>query len=194
MLPEKFVIKCTSGSGGNIFVRSKANLNYNKTLRETEKWLKDHYEFSNGFELQYKNIIPRIMIEEYLEDTRGLPDYKFLCFDGKVYCVYYMEGRSERHESLKMAILDKEFNLLPVKRNNVQGFIQQPSRPENYDEMIEVAEKLSKGFSHVRVDLYNINGKIIFGELTFTGGGGFGMFDPDEFDFILGEQWHLPSK
>lgn len=194
-LPNRFVIKSTSGGGGNnvIVVRDKTALNLSEVKSTISRWLKDASgQINAGREWAYSDLGPtKIIIEEYLEEktkdgtVRPLTDYKFFCFDGKPCYIYVVTDRNPG-VSAKFGIYDMDFNKLPYHRADE---LRQPipeHKPDNYDQMVEISKILSKGFPHMRVDLYNIKGKIYFGELTFYDGSGYFQFDPDEFDEILG--------
>ena len=193
-LPEKYVIKLNTGSGFNIIVSDRAGID-NETAKDSlKKWMNSNYAY-NSFELQYKDIVPRIYIEENLleDDMIDLPDYKFFCFDGKVFCSYTRIKTYEGHDKGEVGFFDRDYNLMPYFRTDHAPIKEQLDKPQNYEKMVEIAEKLSYGFSHVRVDLYNIEGKIYFGEMTFTTSSGYIRFIPEEFDKILGNQWNLNS-
>ena len=128
------------------------------------------------------------------QDEGDLPDYKFFCFDGKVFCVYLMTNYRENHEDGVLGFLDREFNLLPVHRTDFKRMTVAPEKPINYEQMVKYAEIISKQLPHVRVDFYNVNGKIVFGELTFFMASGYFEFVPDSFDFEMGKWFHLPEK
>ena len=113
-----------------------------------------------------------------------LVDYKFFCFDGEVRFLYVISDRKDGVVSL--AICDTDFNVLPYYRKDERKMPDAPQKPTHFGEMLDIARKLSEGFPHVRVDLYNIEGKIIFGELTFYDGSGYFHYEPDDFDFIVG--------
>lgn len=192
-LPERFVIKANHGCGMNLIVNDKNKLDIEKTKKILNSWLKHNMAY-HSYEMQYMYIEPRLYIEKNLiKGDEDLPDYKFFCFDGKVYCLYTMINYVYDHSKGKLAFFDRDYNLLPYYREGYKPIDDQPNKPKNYEKMVEIAEKLSKGFSHVRVDLYNLNGKIFFGEMTFSTCSGFGKFVPEEFDTILGEQWNLNS-
>jgi hypothetical protein len=193
-LPNSFVIKANHGCGFNLLVRDKNKLNLKKTIVTLDSWLKYSFAYE-AFEFHYKDILPMLYIEQNLltEQMKDLPDYKFFCFNGKVFCSYTMTNYVLEHSNGELAFFDRDYNIMPYHRVGYKAVIQQPNKPKNYDRMVEIAEKLSEGFSHVRVDLYNVEGKIFFGEMTFTTCGGYGRFVPDEFDEILGAQWKLDS-
>lgn len=198
-LPETFVLKCNHGCEWNEIVTNKSNLDMQKVKRKFDFWMQSNFAFWGGLQLQYKDIKPRIIAEEYLccevdcdnEKTSDLPDYKFFCFDGKVYASYVMVDYQMDHSKGRMGFFDRDFNLLPYYRKAFGRIEEQLPKPAKYDEMVEIAEKLSEGIPHVRVDLYYVDNKIYFGEMTFTQANGVGQFEPEEFDEILGRQWNL---
>ncbi len=193
-LPDKYVIKTNHGCGTNIVVTDNAAISEKQIRKQLKKSLKYNFAY-HSLELQYKNIKPQIYIEKFIieDGMDDLPDYKFFCFDGKVYCLYVMINTYPDHHKSKLGIFDRDFNLLPYRRGDFEPITCQIDKPEKYDEMVKLAEILAEGFSHVRVDLYNIEGKIYFGEMTFTTGSGIFRHVPDEFDMILGKQWDLNS-
>ncbi len=193
-LPSKYVIKVNSGSGFNVIVNDSSTIDIEAIKKDLDRWLSYNYAFSL-YELQYKNIEPKIIIEKNLMDNGiiDVPDYKFFCFGGKVFCSYTMSEYTNDHSKGKLGFFDREYNLLPYYRADYAPITEQMDKPKNYEKMVDLAETLAQGFSHVRVDLYNIKGKIYFGEMTFTNAGGFCRFVPEEFDLILGKQWNLQS-
>lgn len=196
-LPEQFVLKCNHGCAYNIIVKDKSQLDREEACHKLNQWLKEDFVFKNGMELHYSRIEPRIIAEKYMieEGMDDLPDYKFFCFGGQVFCSFTIDNIKEKHSDGRLGIFDRDYNLMPYGRKDFKRITEQLEKPQNYDKMVELAEILSEGFSHVRVDFYNINGAIYFGEMTFTTGSGIGLFEPDEFDRILGEQWlkYLPE-
>ena len=151
---------------------------------------------SAGREWVYDDVKPKIISEKLLEadESGDLPDYKFFCFNGKVVCSYMMENYTVNHNNGVMGFFDRDFNLLDVHRVDFAQMKKQPEKPLNYEKMVEYAEILSAPFPHVRVDFYNIAGKIVFGELTFFNASGYSLFEPDNFDFELGDSFILPQK
>ena len=192
-LPNKFVIKCNHGSGFNIIVKDKTQLDMVEVKSKLAKWMVENFAFHAGCELHYKNIQPKIIIEEYMENNSGdLYDYKFWCFDGKV---EYIQFLSERNlGGLKMAFYDREWN----KQNFVYSHpldSKDMPRPENLDKMISLAEKLSKGFNHVRVDFYKLDdGRIVFGEMTFTSASGICKWNHEQINQFFGRKITLPER
>jgi len=192
-LPKQFVLKCTHNSGGVFVCKEKEKFDVESTRRQVNKWLKKNPYWKNR-EYPYKNVKPRIIIEQYMEDESGyeLKDYKFFCFDGAAKCVFVASDRGKDDEETKFDFYDIEWNLLPFT-NGHPNSNKHMDKPENYNKMVEIAQKLSQGVPHVRVDLYNINGHIYFGELTFFHWSGLMPFDPAEWDLKMGEFLQLPN-
>jgi len=191
-LPDKFVLKTTNGSGTNYFCRDKRKFPFKEIKHSLSFWLSRNI-YASGREWSYKNIMPRIVVEELLEDKKnpfqGINDYKFMCFNG---IPSYIVLDVDRHVKHKRNIYDINWNLLNVSTDH-SNIDQNIEEPDGLAEMLEVAKKLSADFPFVRVDLYWVNEKVYFGELTFYPWTGYVQFTPDEFDFELGEQFKLPS-
>lgn len=191
-LPRKFVMKTTNGSGTNILCKDKSKLSLEKVKRSLQDWM-DRDNYSVGREWSYKDIVPKIIIEEYLEDDtnpfEGINDYKFLCFNGKVEYIILDVDRNIDH---KRNIYDANWEFVDVS-TDYPNFGDNVSRPDGLEEMLKVANLLSEGFPFVRVDLYWVKGKVYFGELTFYPWTGYVQFNPDKFDFELGERFILPK-
>ena len=189
-LPKEFVAKTTDGTGGfNVkIVHDKSQLVVDDFCSELNGWL-GKKDINAGREWAYSGIKQsRILVERCLHQTPSgggtLVDYKFFCFDGEVRFLYVISDRKDGVVSL--AICDTDFNVLPYYRKDERKMPDAPQKPTHFGEMLDIARKLSEGFPHVRVDLYNIEGKIIFGELTFYDGSGYFHYEPDDFDFIVG--------
>ncbi len=193
-LPNQFVIKCNHDSASVIICRDKKKFNYAKSKKQIEKSLKTNY-YKWSREWAYKNIKPRIIIEKYMEDnnSKELKDYKFFCFNGEPKIMYLSEGL-EDHSTARISFFDMEFKELPFKRKDYELFEEHPGKPKNFDKMIELSKKLSNNIPQVRVDWYEINGKLYFGELTFYTCAGYIPFDPEEWDYKIGEMLKLPEK
>lgn len=193
-LPDRFVLKTTNGSHTNIFCEDKTKLDIEATRGKLKDWLSKRI-IKAGREWPYYGIKPRIICEKYLDKNKNndLIDYKFICFDGKVSYVFV---NAERYsdDAMKFGIYSKDFKHLPFTRKGLRDTDSSISKPINYEWMLEIAETLSSDFPHVRIDLYNIYGKIYFGEMTFFHGSGYVEFEPDEFDFILGERFGLSTQ
>lgn len=191
-LPNQFVLKCTHDSGGLVICRDKSKFNIEAARKKINRSLKRNYYYS-GREWPYKNVPPRIIAEKYMEDTESteLKDYKFFCFNGKVKFLYLSEGL-ENHETARISYVSLDWKPMPFARDDYKPFEQLPHKPDNLEEMIRIAEDLSVGIPHVRVDFYNVNGQILFGELTFYSGSGFTKFNPESADFEIGQLLELP--
>lgn len=189
-LPEKFVIKCTHDSGG-VCIKNNSDFNESKTLKKLSHCMKRNF-YMTGREWAYKNMKPQIIAEEYMEDnkTHELRDYKFFCFDGRPMFLFIATDRQNRKEPY-FDFYDMQFNHLSLKHGHPNA-PREPERPMNFELMKEISAKLSKGIPHVRVDLYEINGKVYFGELTFYHHAGFVNFEPKEWDVIFGDLIKLP--
>lgn len=193
-LPNQFVIKVTSDSGGIVVCKDKTKLDIEKAKAKLKYgWGKNYYRFNK--EYTYKDVKPRIIAEQYMEDESGyeLKDYKFFCFDGEPKVLFVATDRGKKDEDTKFDFYDIEFNHLPFLNGHPNARVA-PTKPENYEKMVEVARKLSQGMCHVRVDLYNVKGKIYFGELTFFHWSGMTPFEPIEWDYKMGEMINLPNK
>ncbi len=192
-LPKKFVIKCTHDSGGLVICKDKEKLDKKMARKKIERSLKRNYYYGNR-EWPYKNVKPRIIIEELLEDkespSTSMRDYKFFCFDGKPEIMYLSEGL-ENHATASMSFYDMDFKLTDCKRRDYKKLDYTPKKPKNFEKMKEYSAVLSKGIPHVRVDWYEVNGKLYFGELTFSSCGGFMPFESEEWDRRLGDMIDL---
>lgn len=191
-LPRQFVLKATHGSGWNKVVMDKDAINIDVIRKTADRWLETDFAFVNGYEMHYHNIPRKLLVEEYIGDSKGnLPDYKMWCFDGKVHYIMYL---TDRQSKLKMAFYDCEWNRLNISYDHPQVCEEIP-KPVNLDEMIWIAERLSEGFAHVRVDLYlPEDGSIRFGEMTFSSSSGICRWAPSEADKMMGDLFNLPIK
>ncbi len=184
-LPEKYVIKTNHGSGWNIIVKNKSEADISHIKKQLRRWMKLDYAFWTEYEIHYSPIKPKIIVENYMSDSRGeLNDYKFLCFDGE--CKYFWMD-FDRNTNHKRNVYDMEWNLQPWNQWTYGNYTGTVTKPINFEEMVHVVNVLCKGFRHVRVDLYNVDGKVYFGEMTFTNGSGFEGINPEEYDQKLGE-------
>lgn len=188
-LPNQFVLKCTNDSGGVVICKDKNTLDKEEAKKVLNRSLKTNYYWHNR-EWPYKEIKPRILAEELLVNntTKGLLDYKFFCFDGEPYFLFIATGRTEGNTCFDF--FDMEFNWLPVKQHYPNAPIK-PQKPTTFEEMKQLSRELSKGFKHVRVDFFEVNGHVYFGELTFTHFGGFEKIEPFSFDYEWGKLLQL---
>ena len=192
-LPNQFVLKCTHDSGGVIICKNKEELDIEFTKKKLKELLKKNYYYV-GREWPYKNIKPRIICEKYMEDESKveLKDYKFMCFNGEVKCSFVCLNRNSK-KGLNVDFYDMDWNPMPFTRHYPNSGTILP-KPKNFDKMVEFATKLSKAIPFVRVDFYETNGKLYFGEMTFYPGSGFEEFTPESYDYLLGSWIDLPNK
>lgn len=193
-LPKQFVLKTTHDSGGVIVVKDKDSLDKAKAIAKLNRCLKsDNYAVTR--EWPYKNVHRRVIAEQYMEDekTGELRDYKFFSFDGEVKALFISQDRGKAGEEVKFDYYDADFNHLDIHQYHDAGK-SAPEKPECFDEMKMLASKLSKGLPQVRVDFYEVNGKVYFGELTFFHHGGIVPFTPEKWDYIFGSWIRLPKE
>lgn len=193
-LPQQFVLKCTHDSGGIVIVHDKNTFDKKAAKKKIETCLKRNFYYA-GREWPYKNVKPRIIAEQYMEDaeTKELRDYKFFCFNGIPKVLFVASGRQSESEEISVDFFDMDYNHLPIKKGHPNAKTA-PNQPQTFEKMKLLAEKLSAGIPHLRVDFYEANGKCYFGELTFSSGSGMGPFDPEEWDYKFGEWITLPEK
>lgn len=192
-LPNQFVLKCTHDSGGLVIVTDKAKLDNEMARKKIEASMKVNY-YWNSREWPYKNVKPRIIAEKYMIDNNGdLKDFKFFCFNGKVHYLFIASDRNTPGEEVKFDYFDCEFNRLPMRQEAHPNSTYDIPKPENFELMIHLAEKLSSGMPQARMDFYDINGQIYFGEYTFFHHGGFVPFIPEKYDYEWGNKLLLPK-
>lgn len=187
ILPDKFVLKTTHGGGGLdvVVVKDKNNFDKKTARKRLEKAINSSI-WQVYREWPYKNVPHKIIAEKYMEDENGeLRDYKFFCMDGKPKFLFLATGRLSSGETT-FDFLDLDYKRIPAL-NGHPNMVGTPIAPPNFQGMIELATKLSKGEKFVRVDLYNIRGKIYFGEYTFFHNSGLVPFSPPEWDLKFGQ-------
>lgn len=187
LLPNQFVLKCTHDSGGVVICNDKKNFDIDNAKKKINTCLKRDY-YLLGREWPYKNVKPRIIAEKYIKDksNKYLMDYKIFTFDGIAKALFIASDRQKGVDETKFDFYDMKFNHLKI-RNGHQYSTVPPVKPKSFDEMIRIAEKLSKGVKHLRVDLYEVDGQVYFSELTFYHWSGFVKFEPEEWDNTFGE-------
>lgn len=194
-LPDSFVLKTTNGGGNTAVVICKDKKSLDIEDARTKLRLSDSsdsYKWSR--EYTYLNIRPRIIAEEYIEaPDNELSDYKIFCFDGTPKFLFVGTERQKKGEDVKFDFYDTDFNHLALKNGHENAKVA-PTRPDNFNKMLEIASQLSQGMKHVRVDLYNVNGHIYFGELTFFHFAGLVPFEPEEWDYKFGEYLNLNNS
>jgi len=193
-LPDQFVLKCTHDSGGLAICRDKSKFDKEAARQKIERSLKRNYYWSSR-EWPYKNVKPRIIAEQYMEDsvTKELRDYKFFCFNGEMKVMFIASERYNKDTETRFDFFDRNFEHLDFRNGHPNADVL-PAKPETFEEMCTLAEKLSKDVPLLRVDFYEVDGKIYFGELTFSHWGGMMPFEPAEWDRKLGDWIILPQK
>lgn len=195
-LPNKFVLKCNHGSRMNIIVEDVKQLDINETRRTLNKWLK--FQYGRGTEWQYKSITPKILAEKYLEGKDGkMIEYQIFCFNGKP--MFFLVRNDLRHSSVDKQAIEYaisytiDWKRVYMRKGEEQFDFDLP-KPANYEKMIDYAKKLSEGFPQVRVDYYEVDNKLVFGELTFSSNGSVQSNYYDEYIKSLGRELILPNK
>ena len=192
-LPDQFVLKCTHDSGGLVICKDKSKLNKEKAKKKIELSLNRNYYY-HGREWAYKDVKPRVIAEKYMEDknSKDLKDYKFFCFDGKVKAMFIATDRFTQGVETKFDFYDTNFEHLPFTNGhpNAECVIE---KPKHFEKMKELAEILSKGIPQIRVDFYEIDDEVYFGELTFFHWSGMVPFVPEKWDYVFGEWIELPT-
>lgn len=192
ILPEEFCLKSTVQSEGKWieFVHHKSNINFNAKKQEWKKWFRYKHTLINGITQAYRNCVPRIIAEQYLENIKNqLFDYKIFCFDGQPFCI---ESAMERFEGgvPTFTFYDLEWNKLNVTSgHHPNGDVP---KPKHLHEMLELSKVLSKGFPHIRVDFFDTDEKLYVAELTLYTGGGYSYYEPQSFNEKMGELFILP--
>jgi len=195
-LPRQFVLKSTNGGGGTgvVICKDKSSFDKEKAKERIEKSM--HFNWKYEREWVYRDLKPRIIAEEYMfnEDGTDLVDWKIHCFNGEPKVLFYASDRFTPGEKLKFDWYDMDLNHLPIKSKGYENASKTIEAFPEWEQMIDVARKLSKGMPYVRVDLYLINHKIYFGELTFFHDGGAVALEPKEWELKMGEWIQLPEK
>lgn len=195
-LPNQFVLKCTHDSGGLVICKDITQFNFFSAKKKLNAALKTNF-YNKYREWPYKNVKPRIIAEEYVEDKNGgtedLMDYKFMCYNGKCQNVFVCSNRQKY--DLRVDFFDLNWKHLPFKRmyQNSDSLI---SCPDRFEEMVVLSEKIANAInnSFVRIDFYNVNHCILFGEITFYPGTGLEPFTPVEWDYNFGNLVSLEQK
>lgn len=192
-LPNQFVLKCTHDSGGLVIFRDKSQFDKEAARRKIETCLKHNF-FWGQREWAYKAVQPRILAEVYMEDetartmgSKGLTDYKFFCFNGTPKFAYVSCGL-EKHETAQISFLDMSWCFTDFRRSDYKPLSMIPPKPSQFDAMKNIAARLSKDIPFVRVDLYEVEGKVYFSEMTFYPCSGFLPFEPEKYDRALGDE------
>ena len=191
-LPDKFVLKCTHDSASVKVIKDKNKIDHTQLNNYFKSKLRCNYYYV-AREWPYKDVKPRIMVEKYMEDfvTQDLRDYKFFCFNGEPKLLFIACERQNDSET-KFDFYDIDFTHLPFRNGHPNADVP-PQKPYAFEKMKELAKKLSIGIPQVRIDFYEVNGHVLFGEYTFCHWGGFVPFEPEEWDEIIGNMLLLPE-
>lgn len=197
-LPERFVLKCNHGSGSNVIVKDKSTLDMDDARAMFQAWMSVDWAHVFGFELHYSDITKKIIAEEFIEELSGnLYDYKIHCFGGEPKFIQCIGDRDPRAHTAHQIFYDFEWNDIGWTFEDYPRFPRQVDKPDCLNEMYDIAKALSRDFPYVRVDLYDLKGRILFGEMTFTPLSGAyvyrGTFTPLK-DLELGEMIDLRRK
>ncbi|MEG2050942.1 MAG: ATP-grasp fold amidoligase family protein [Oscillospiraceae bacterium] len=190
-LPNEFVLKPNHTSGDIFICENKSQINIEELRHQVEAWMKREYFWVNR-EWPYKNIKPLIIAEKYMKSKldHDIKDYKIMVFNGEAKCAFVCSNRS-RKNGLNVTFFDMEWNVMPFERHYPKDK-NKIQKPENFKKMIELAEFLSKDNIFSRIDFYEIDNQLYFGEITFYPGSGFEEFSPSEYDLLLGSWISLP--
>jgi hypothetical protein len=190
-LPDSFVLKVNHGSGQQILCKNKNSMDWDSAFKLLASWLKKNHYY-HAREWGYKNVVPKIICEKYLEHNgEPLIDYKFFCFDG---VPRFVEVHKDRCRGRKKNTYDMAWKLMDFKKGASSPIKEKVNQPPHFAQMAQYAAALSKGFPFVRVDLYDIESGIIFGEMTLYPGNGHSRFDPDTYDALFGSYLKLPAE
>lgn len=190
-LPQQFVVKSNHGSRMNLFYQQgQSQLDFTELEKIRRRWFK-HDQYSTLGEWGYKNIEKRVFVEAFLDFKGTVPDdYKFFVYHGKVHFIQLDTGRFNGHHR---NIFDRNWNDLNIDFSHPSK-VPSPTRPECFTEMVEAAEKIGRYFSFVRVDFYQLDGRVYFGELTLYPGAGYEVFPTSDIDLLFGQPWNINLK
>ncbi len=198
-LPNRFMLKTNHGCQMNMAIHDNSSYNEQAAALAKatfDKWMKTNFAYSYGFELQYKNIVPKIFAEELQEveseKNRPYPEYKIMCFNGKAKFIEQLIFISIRE--FKRSTHSINWEVEEFSHNDLPVYEKELPRPKNLELMVEIAEKLAKDFKFVRVDIREVNGELYFGELTFTPCSGHMTYFPDKYNLIIGDMLDLDIK
>lgn len=192
-LPNQFVMKCNHDSGSVIVCRDKSAFDLNKAKMKLREALKKNF-FYQEREWPYKHVLPKVFAEKYIENSSSndLPDFKFFCFDGVVKSLFVATERMNDSLETRFDFFDRQYNHIDVTNGHPNADIL-PEKPATFEKMVQFAETLSKDIPHVRVDFYEVNDSLYFGEMTFYHWGGMVPFNPANIDKEWGLWINLPT-
>ena len=187
-LPDKFVLKCTHDSGGIVICKDKSKLDIKQARDKISKCLKENY-YDVSREWPYKNVKSCIIAEEYLDLPEGLTEYKLFSFNGRAEIILVCKGIAHTPDRTN-TFYDRDFNKLPIQ-SLLPNQIEEEIKPDEYEQLLAIADKLSEGIPQVRVDFYIYKGQIYIGEMTFFHNSGMHKINPKEWDLKMGDMINL---
>jgi hypothetical protein len=189
-LPDKFVLKCTHGSGSNIICSDKSKLNIDDSIIKLNRWMRKNWYWL-GREWPYKNVKPRIVCETFISESDNTPDdYKVLCFNGKARLI---EVHIDRYVNHTQDFYDTEWNKTTISQGSkTSNFVYK--KPHQFEKMIQLSEQLAYNMRHVRIDWFMVRDKLYFGEITFYDSSGFDLFGSEEDNCLLGSWIDLKEE
>lgn len=193
-LPDKFVLKTTHDSGGVRIVDRRKDFDPAALRAFFDAHLRNNL-YKSQREWPYKDVKPRILAETYMEDSKTgeLRDYKIFVFGGEAKAVHIATNRQNAEQPTAFDFFDREFRHYDFRKGGYPNAETLPGKPEHMDRMFELAERLSDGLPFLRVDFFEADGKVYFGEFTFYPGSGFSPFDPEKWDTVFGGWLKLPE-
>ena len=192
-LPNSFVLKCTHDSGSVEICKDKRNFDFEEAYKRLKEACRRNY-YATYREWPYKGVKARIIAEEYLEDETGdLKDYKIMCFNGKAEVIEVHENRFTKDAVHTQTFYDREWNVLDIIQEGLEPCTEYRDRPLHLDEMLRLSEVIAADMYHARVDWYEFNDRVLFGEITFYDGSGFEIFPKEEHEKFLGDLIKLPT-
>lgn len=188
VLPEQFAMKCTHGCAYNIICDAKSEIDIPRAQKQIKTWMKEDFGLFNA-EPHYSKMKPRVICEKYLGGD--ILDYKFFCFHGEPQFMYIAQGFGKGINE-RITFFDMDGHIAPYKRGDYP-ILETATAPERFEKMVRMSRDLSKDFPFVRVDWFEVNGRIYFSELTFTPCGGLMKIEPEEYDAIWGDMFDIES-
>ena len=192
ILPDKFVLKWNHDSGSVVVCKDKSKFDKESAIKQLSAAENGSKGYWYGREWPYKNVRPKLIAEQLLESDGDLVDYKLMCFNGKVKCIFTCTRRFSK-EGLRVTFYDLDWNIMPFTRNHPRE--ESPmTKPISLESMVSAAENLTKNIPFARIDFYEVDGRPYFGEITLYPGSGLEPFDPEEWDYTLGDWLKLPFE
>ena len=186
-LPNQFVLKCNHGSGYNIIIKDKSQINLEDVRKKINNWMNENFAFKNGFEMHYSEIPRKIIAEEYVSPSISDIELQVWCFNGKVKFISYETCKDLKEAYRGIFSLNWEIESFMITPQHYNKFTEIPEKPEYLNNLIQIATELCQGFKHARIDFIPIGNNLKFREITFTSGSGLSKFEPDNVKYELGD-------